>query len=435
MNILYIHTHDTGRYIQPYGYNIPMPNLMKLANEGTLFRNAYCMGPTCSPSRAALLTGMAPHSCGMLGLAHRGFGLNDYSEHLTQFLNRQGFETVLCGIHHEASDTNTIGYGRQLKADLPANSSFAEKDLAHAIKASEYLLEKKEKPFFLSFGMMNTHRPFPPADEDINPNYVAPPLPIADTKETREDMAGFVTGAKTVDKCIGIVLDALKNSGLEEDTFVFYTTDHGIAFPGMKCNLFDSGIGVSLVLKYPGNKRKGQAIDALVSHVDIFPTLCDLIGAEKPERLQGVSLLPLLEGEKEEVNQEIFAEVNFHAAYEPIRCIRTKRYKLIKYLDEFDRIIPANIDDSATKNFLVQSGLLELPREKEMLFDLNLDPLEKTNLIGHPHYKETYDSLSKRLSNWMVQTNDPLLNGKLEKPLGAKVNRRESLSATSNDFG
>ena len=77
MNILYIHTHDSGTYLQPYGHNIPTPNLMKLAREGTLFRHAYCAGPTCSPSRAALLTGMSPHSCGMLGLAHRGFRIND----------------------------------------------------------------------------------------------------------------------------------------------------------------------------------------------------------------------------------------------------------------------------------------------------------------------------------------------------------------------
>ncbi len=97
MNILYLHTHDTGRYIQPYGYAVPTPNLMKLASEGTLVRQAFCAGPTCSPSRAAMLTGMNPHSCGMTGLAHRGFKLNDYSKHLAAFLGRQGYETVLCG--------------------------------------------------------------------------------------------------------------------------------------------------------------------------------------------------------------------------------------------------------------------------------------------------------------------------------------------------
>lgn len=93
MNIVYLHTHDSGKYMQPYGHAIPTPHLMELARAGTLFRNAHCAAPTCSPSRAALLTGMAPHSCGMLGLAHRGFQLRDYSQHLVQVLNRSGWET------------------------------------------------------------------------------------------------------------------------------------------------------------------------------------------------------------------------------------------------------------------------------------------------------------------------------------------------------
>lgn len=97
MNILYVHTHDTGRFIQPYDGSIPTPNLMKLAKEGTLFRNAYCCGPTCSPSRAALLTGQHPHMNGMYGLAHRGFSLNDYSKHLANYLKRFGYETALFG--------------------------------------------------------------------------------------------------------------------------------------------------------------------------------------------------------------------------------------------------------------------------------------------------------------------------------------------------
>src|SRR5947207_3061874 len=80
-NILYLHSHDTGRYIQPYGYAVPTPNLQKLASEGFLFRRAFDAAPTCSPSRAALLTGHCPHENGMLGLAHRGFSLNDYNQH------------------------------------------------------------------------------------------------------------------------------------------------------------------------------------------------------------------------------------------------------------------------------------------------------------------------------------------------------------------
>src|ERR1051326_1007530 len=97
-NILYIHSHDTGRYLQPYGHSVPAPNLQRLAEGGVLFRKAVNAAPTCSPSRASLLTGMCPHSNGMLGLAHRGFALNDYRQHLAHTLRPAGYQSVLIGL-------------------------------------------------------------------------------------------------------------------------------------------------------------------------------------------------------------------------------------------------------------------------------------------------------------------------------------------------
>ena len=110
-NILYVHSHDTGRYIQPLGRAVPTPNLQRLAEGGVLFRQAFCAAPVCSASRSALLTGQAPHSAGMLGLAHRGFRLNDYRQHLAQFLGAAGYHTALVGVQHEAPAPGTlIGY-------------------------------------------------------------------------------------------------------------------------------------------------------------------------------------------------------------------------------------------------------------------------------------------------------------------------------------
>src|SRR6478672_11209420 len=109
-NILYLHSHDTGHYIQPYGYAVPTPNLQKLAGEGFLFRQAFDAAPTCSPARAALLTGQCPHRNGMLGLAHRGFLLNDYNQHLLHWLRPQGYRSTLIGVQHVAKEAATIGY-------------------------------------------------------------------------------------------------------------------------------------------------------------------------------------------------------------------------------------------------------------------------------------------------------------------------------------
>lgn len=434
MNILYMHTHDTGRFIEPYGYAVPTPNLMKLAQEGALFRQAFSAAPTCSPSRAALLTGRVPHSCGMLGLAHRGFKLQDYDRHLVRFLNSRGYETVLCGVQHEAPDASMIGYGRIL-APFRGKAGSAEKDAVNARAVAEHLKSRAaDVPFFLSFGMTSTHREFPDASESIDAKYVMPPFPLEDTQENRTEMARFMTSAAIADQCAGIVLEALKESGRDQDTLVVFTTDHGIPFPKMKSSLYDTGIGVSLILKYPGRIPAGATVDALVSHIDLFPTFCDFMRTKPPAWLQGKSLRPLLEERTDHVRDEIFAEMSFHAAYEPMRCIRTNRHKLIRYFGDCGTCIPANTDDGPVKTALLESGWLQEPRDKEMLFDLRLDPTERINVAGDNRYEGVYRDLSERLTSWMRATNDPLLEGRIRKPPGTKINKATCISPRTEDY-
>jgi len=415
MNMLYLHTHDSGRYLQPYGYPVSTPNLMEFAKKSTLFRHCYTTAPTCSPSRAGLLTGTYPHSNGMLGLAHLGFGLNDMSKHLVSYLNSNGYETALSGIQHVAANVDDIGYSKVLhdKTDVKTNLSDPEvHDLHFANLAAKYIKSKSDKKgnFFLSFGMFNTHRPFPSNRDEINPNYVMPPAVIYDNKENREDMSDYHYSAKVADQCVGIVLDALKEANLEDDTVIFFTTDHGIAFPRMKCNLYDTGTGIALILKYPQNPKSGTALDSLVSNIDVFPTLCDICNLPKPDWLQGVSLMPLLKGEKIKIRNEVYSEVNYHVDYEPMRSIRTKRFKLIKRYNNYNKIVPDNIDTSTPKRFLEDSGWLDQTNEREMLFDMYLDPVERINVVDVPEYKEIYNDLSAKLSKWMEETNDPLIN-------------------------
>lgn len=431
MNILYLHTHDTGRYISPYGFESPTPNLMKLAKEGTLFRKAFSVAPTCSPSRAGLLSGCSPHSIGMLGLAHRGFKFNDYSKHLVNWLNKFGYETVLCGVQHEAPSADYIGYKTILSENghLPDNW---ENDIKNARLVSKFLASNPKKPFFLSFGMQNTHIPFPEAK--INSNYVNPPGVLYDNSYTRKDMAQFLTSVSIVDQCIGEISTAIKENNMEEETLIIFTTDHGIPLPNMKCTLYDTGIGISLIIKFPNNKKIGEATDMLTSHLDIFPTICDLVGIEKPSWLEGKSLEPYFEGKTNKVRDEIFAEITFHAAYEPTRCVRTDRYKYIKFFDNHDDIIPANIDDTNSKKFLLDNGLLKERRQKEMLFDLYLDPTERNNLISNKNYSNVLNELRIKLDNWMEKTKDPLLKGKVKKPKGAIVNTLDCLSAEEKKY-
>ena len=448
MNILYIHTHDTGRFIQPYGHAVPTPNLMALAREGALFRNCFDAAPTCSPSRAAMLTGMNAHSSGMIGLAHRGFALKDPSQHLARYLAGHGFETVLCGIQHEAAADRVaeLGYERVLSVDTTPGAArpadpheqgrrMMERDLANAQAVAAYLQEAHDRPFFLSFGMFCTHRPFPAPDADLDPNYILPPPPLPDDPAIRLDMAGFITLARCADTCAGIVLDALAAAGLADDTLVIFTTDHGIAFPKMKCHLYDAGIGVSLIIRYPGHSQRGQAIDALVSHLDIYPTVCAAAGVPAPPWLEGRSLAPLLDETATAIRDEIFAEVTYHAAYEPLRCIRTDRWKYIRYFDDYDLAVKPNIDDGHSKQYLLRHGLAEAKHDPaEMLFDLACDPAERINLAGSPEHAAIRADLAERLARWMHDTDDPLLAGYVPKPAGARVNLKWALHPNEQEF-
>jgi N-sulfoglucosamine sulfohydrolase len=426
-NIIYIHTHDTGRYIQPYGHAIPTPHLMKLAEESTIFRQAFSAAPVCSASRSSLLTGMYPHNHGMVGLAHRGFEIKDYSKHLSRFLSGHGYLTALCGVQHEIEKkrSSELGYERMWEQ---------KDDEANALLVADFIREQHDRPFFLSFGMTNTHKEYPQSHEGINAAYVIPPFPLYDNKLNREEMARYMASAKVVDECVGIVMDALKESGKEEETIVFFTTDHGVALPHMKCSLYDTGIGVSLMMKFAGNPTRGEAVDGMVSQIDLYPTLCDLIGVPHPDWLQGYSMLPLLEGKEAEIRKELYAEVSYHASYEPLRCIRTERYKYIRRFDDHDGIVPSNIDGGIGKDFLMENGLLDIRLDKEMLFDLYHDPTERNNLVAQPASQAVYKDLSGRLDAWMRETDDLLIHGKYPKPTGALINKLSCIDPSAKDY-
>jgi arylsulfatase A-like enzyme len=420
-NIIYIHSHDSGRHLSPYGHDVPTPHLKQLASEGILFRRAFSAAPTCSPSRAALLTGQYAHQNGMLGLAHRGFSLNDYRKHLLYTLRDAGYHSVLAGIQHIAAKPETIGFDEVLRPKTPAAANVAP-------KAIEFLNSRPNKPFFMDVGFFETHREYPEPTPEDDPGFTQPPQPIPDTPQTRKDIAAFRASARNLDKAVGEILQAIDRNGLAENTLVISTTDHGLAFPLMKCNLTDFGFGVSLIMRGPGVFRGGKVCDAMVSHVDIYPTITDLLGLKRPAWLEGKSLMPVLRGEVKEVNEEVFAEVNYHASYEPKRAVRTQRYKYIRRYG--DRTIPVlpNCDDSPSKSLWMEYGWKEKFQPQEQLYDLIFDPCENNNLAGDPKSATVLHEMRGRLDAWMKRTDDPLLKGPVKAPKGAKVNPVDQVS-------
>ena len=444
-NIVYIHTHDSGNIFSPYGYDSPTENIKKFSKEAVVFKKAFCTSPTCSPSRSGLLTGMYPHSNGMLGLANRGFSLKDYNWHLVSHLKKNSYKTVLCGIQHEYGSYSdhkggaaAIGYD----FDITSENNYEHQedyylwDISNAEKASEWLKENGQKEnFFLSFGMFSTHRKFPEINKDIiDKNYVKPPYPVPDFNDTRNEHARFLTSVYYADKCFGDIIKALKDNQLYENTIVIFTTDHGIPYPYAKCNLFDSGMEVALIMRVPDSPKNGSVTDNLVSQVDIFSTLCDLANISKPERLQGESFSEFFTGKKDTHREEVFGEINFHTSYEPVRCIRTKKYKYIKYYDEeYLKINVSNIDVSETKDTLLKNNLLLQEKYNEALYDLYNDPGERKNLINNPEYKDILEDLRVKLLKWQKETNDPILSGSIKVSENWRINKKTSFEPSSKN--
>lgn len=446
MNLIYINTHDSGRVLSPYGYSVPTPSLLSFAKEALLFKQAYCVGPTCSPSRSGLLTGRYPHSNGMLGLSQRGFKIEDYNWHLVNHLKQEGYHTVLCGIQHEAGSyldhekgAAIIGYDEDITSD---NKGICQEDLVkwdfeNANKAAKWLKEhgKKEK-FFLSYGLYATHRRYPELiDETIEKEYVLPPYPVPDTAENREDHARYMMSAAWFDKCFKVIIDAIKENNLFEDTLIIFTTDHGVAVPFSKCTLYDSGIGVSLLMRMPGALANGSVSESLISQIDVFPTICDLLKLSKPKWLQGESFVQLFSDPKHVHRESIFAEINFHTSYEPSRCIRTERYKYIVYFDEtYLGINFSNIDESVPKKFLMENGLEKKIKFKEALFDLYYDMGERNNLADDENYSHILEDMRAKLVKWQLDTKDMLLNGSIKIEPAWKVNKKTCLNPSSKNI-
>ena len=419
-NILYIHSHDTGRWVQPYGHQVLTPNIQLIADQGVLFRKAFCAAPSCSGSRASLLTGQYCHNNGMMGLAHRGWELHDYGHHWVHPLRKAGYASGLIGEQHISVDPQVIGYDEVIRL----SSSRAQDVAPSAIET----IGRMPEPWFLSVGFFETHRSFGFPTSVRDTLYSIPPANLPDTPATREDMAAFKASVRSLDHGVGAVLNELHRQGLAERTLVICTTDHGLALPGAKATLFDRGIGVMLLIRGPGGFTGGKVVDAMVSHLDVYPTLCEVVGLPVPAWVQGSSMMPLVRSEATHLHEEVFAELTYHAAYEPQRAIRTDRWKYIHRFDDYPYPVLPNCDDSSAKDLLLANGWADQPVAKEQLYDLMLDPEEGQNLATDPASGKVLHSLRERLYDWMVDTHDPLLDGPVLPPPGAVVNDQSQTS-------
>lgn len=403
-NIVIVHAHDLGRHLGCYGRPVATPAIDRLAAEGARFENHFCPAPQCSPSRASMATGRYPHNNGMLGLAHLDWQLDDPGKALPWKLKELGYATYLFGEQHEATSSDLLGYDHAIGTEWPQLARELGPQFASRLAELD-----RSSPFFASIGFFEAHRPFDhPGYVDDDPDDVEVPPYLPDTPEVRLDIAGLHGRVKAVDEGLRTVVEALDAHGLRDDTLLIFTADHGIAFPRAKGTLYDPGLEVALLLRWPGVVPPWTSVRDLLCNVDLFPTLLEIAGGELGEDLDGQSFLPRLRGEPYQSRDHFMCEMTWHDRYAPVRGIRTQRWKYIRHFQDRDGVfLPADVEDSPSGR-----AYRELPEQeptREELYDLIADPHELTNLAGDPPHRPTTAELRRRVEEWMRDTNDPLL--------------------------
>jgi len=421
-NIIMVICHDLGRHLGCYGVgDISTPHLDALAREGLRFDNYFCTAPQCSPSRGSIMTGMYPHENGLMGLAHLGWEIDRGYTKLPEALRDAGYDTHLFGIQHETGqDPEWLGYEHVHRTGGKA-----------AEVAPQFIDFLKSKDpdsgerFYASVGFLEPHRPYAaPGYEADDPQNVSPLPYLPDDYRIRKEIGQLQGLIKAVDTEAGKILRALQETGLEKNTLFIFTTDHGIAFPRAKGMLYDPGVGTVLIMRWPGVINAGQVCSHLLSNVDLMPTLLEIAGACVPDGISGRSFLPLILNQPYEEREDIFVELTWHDRYNPMRAVRTRRYKYIRSFGRRPLVyIPADIY-VAPSGEAVRDEYYSKQRPAEELYDLVEDPLEQRNLIGKPDVVEVEARLRTRLQDWMEETGDPLLAGPVP---GRKENDRPDL--------
>ncbi|MBX3180031.1 MAG: sulfatase [Candidatus Hydrogenedentes bacterium] len=380
---------------------IRTPNLDALAATGLRLDRAYVTSPQCSPSRASILTGRTPHAVNASRL-HQN--VTPDVPNLPRLLKQAGYHTgALRKVHQNHIQKDFDYYGNHR---APLEEFFAQRP--------------KDQPFFLWFGSTDPHRDYAPGavDPPHDPAALDVPEFLADTPETRQDLALYYDEIGRFDRECGEILALLEANGLRENTLVVMSADNGMPFPRAKATLYEPGIRVPLIANWPGVIAPGRTSSALVSLMDLTRTWLDAAGAPAPESLEGHSLLPLFRGESESVREMVFSERNWHDNWDPVRCVVTDRYKLIQNYRLDVGCIPS-LDLLRSPSFqsireLAKQDLLDGPlrwyhatsRPPVELYDLEADPGEWNNLAGQPEQRERVEALQKALGNWMNETGD-----------------------------
>lgn len=398
------------------------PNLDRIAARGMIVRNAFCAAPSCTPSRAAILTGRYPHQLEQGG--NLWSFLPAKYQVVPDLLEKSGYAV---GFTRKGWGPGNFQAGGRERN--PAGPSFRNFD--------QFLENVPDgKPFWFWFGSQDPHRPYEKGAGEragLDPGKVNVPAPWPDTGEIRRDILDYYYEVERFDRDIGTLIAALEKKGLLENTLIIVTADNGMPFPRAKANVYDLGAHVPLLVSWPGNVRAGSHSEDFVNLADLAPTFLEAAGLKAPAEMSARSLLPLLKGESSGGRGQVFIERERHANVRkgdlsyPMRAIRTREFLYIRNLrpDRWPAGDPqvhkavgpyGDCDNSPSKTFILRepdSRSFQLAfgkRPAEELYHLASDPGQTNNVAELPRYQQAKADLARRLETWMRETGDPRLD-------------------------
>lgn len=466
-NVILIVTDDQSPDAGCYGNSvIKTPNLDALAADATLLKYAFCTTASCSASRSVILTGLHNHANGHYGHQHHYHKFNSYTNivSLPVYLSQAGYRTARCGKYHVAPEEVY-----EFDEAIPGNS---RSPVEMADNCRPFISADSDQPFFLYFCTSDPHRGGGEASElPHQPNRFGNPKPgsktypqikevvydpqdvivpgfLPDTPTCRAEIAQYYQSVSRIDQGLGHLVEILKMADHWDDTLVLYISDHGIAMPGAKTTVYEGGLHSPCIVRNPYNDKRGVASDAMISWVDLVPTILDFAGAldadtgtvrtsvlakldKAPAGTQqtgsvrrgtfhGRSFLPLLDGQETSGWDDIYASHTFHEIqmYYPMRVVRERRFKLIwNIAHPLPFPFASDLWAAPTWQAQYKQGMdasygaktvdTYIHRPKFELYDLKSDPHEGTNLAADPKYADQLAKLQAKLKRFQQRTSDP----------------------------
>lgn len=425
-NILWIVSEDNSPFMGAYGDAFATtPNIDRFATEGIRYTNAFATAPVCAPSRSTLITGMYPPSIGTEHM-RSNYPVPGFVRFFPHYLRQAGYYTT----NNAKKDYNTI--------DQPECWN-------ESSQKATYRNRKPGQPFFAVFNIAishesSLHTSIPDSRLKHDPEKVSIPPYHPATKEMKHDWAQYYDKIQSMDEQVGRILGELDEAGLRDSTIVFYYSDHGGVLGRSKRFMYESGLHIPLIIRFPEIYKHlapgdaGSTTDRIVTFLDFAPTILSLAGLQPPAYMQGSAFLG--DGEKPPREYAHAFRGRMDERPDMSRSVRDKRFRYIRnflphkiygqYLEYLWKAPSMASWERAWKKGELnetQSAFWK-PKPAEELYDVKADPHNINNLAGNPEYKQVLGRMRAENQRWMLESRDI---GFIPEPLMAEISNNTQL--------